>query len=171
MRAPRGRPGAAWCRVPGADTFDATVNVSGRSRTSGSFVDEVEGVLATSGFPAEPLKLKLTTSTVLHDPAVARQRLDALKALGVRLPIGDFGTGYSARSYLRQFSINIPTIDRSFVDPILHGRLPAGPDQPRTLALDSRTVRTVRGVDHAGHERVREGTPGDERRGEPSLPD
>ncbi|WP_081742915.1 EAL domain-containing protein [Candidatus Sodalis pierantonius] len=48
-------------------------------------------------------------------PAVTRNVLASLRALGVIIAIDDFGTGYSGLSYLGSMHINLLKIDRSFV--------------------------------------------------------
>ncbi|MDF1502467.1 EAL domain-containing protein [Roseisolibacter sp. H3M3-2] len=143
------RQGAAWAAL-GGPAFSVTVNVSGRQLQQAGFVAEVEHALAAARFPAERLVLELTESTVIQQPEVARQRLEALKALGVRLAIDDFGTGYSALSYLRQFPIDVLKIDKSFIDAIASG------GQPEALAAaivalgDALSLRTVaEGVESA----------------------
>jgi EAL domain-containing protein (putative c-di-GMP-specific phosphodiesterase class I) len=69
------------------------------------------------------------------------ERLQQLKALGVRLAIDDFGTGYSSLSYLQRFPIDILKIAKPFVDLLANG----GPeasfartiiDLARTLGLE-----------------------------------
>ncbi|MCK7593898.1 sensor domain-containing protein [Pseudomarimonas salicorniae] len=91
------------------------VNVSARQFRVGNFVDEVAGVLARSGLPADALELELTESLLVEDPEAMVEKLKALKALGVHIALDDFGTGYSSLGYLARFPIDALKIDRSFV--------------------------------------------------------
>jgi diguanylate cyclase (GGDEF)-like protein/PAS domain S-box-containing protein len=92
------------------------VNVSGRQLTQPGLLEVVERVLDVTGFDSKCLTLEITESVLVHDPAVARTRLEALRDLGVRTAIDDFGKGYSSLAYLQRFPIDIADIGRGGPD-------------------------------------------------------
>ncbi len=98
-----------------------SVNASGRQLTEPGFVGEVAAALSASGLPPGCLTVEITESVFLGDQAVVRDRLAALKALGVRLAIDDFGTGYSSLSYLKRYPIDVLKVDLSFTADLLAG--------------------------------------------------
>ena len=136
------RQGEEWRRLR-ADCRDLTmsVNLSAMAFASDSLVAQVKNALRISGFPAEALRLEVTESVAIAEPARVRRVLKALRELGVRVSLDDFGTGYCSLSYLQQFPVDTLKIDRSFVARIGD---PDGPEEiirlliglARTLGLD-----------------------------------
>jgi EAL domain-containing protein (putative c-di-GMP-specific phosphodiesterase class I) len=59
--------------------------------------------------------LEITESAVMGDLATAVERLAALRALGVRVAMDDFGTGHSSLSYLRALPLDWIKVARPFV--------------------------------------------------------
>jgi diguanylate cyclase (GGDEF)-like protein len=102
-----------WARE-GLD-LKVAVNVSMRSLLDRNFPTEVSRRLRESGTRPERLKLEITESTLMADPATAMAVLDELTNLGIELAIDDFGTGYSSLAYLSQLHVSELKIDRSFV--------------------------------------------------------
>ena len=110
------RQAAVWQTQFGeSGPFSMSVNVSARQLERPGLVDEVARALAESGIPANSLILELTESALIHDADMAVDRLNRLKALGVRLAIDDFGTGYSSLAYLGSLPVDVVKIDRSFI--------------------------------------------------------
>lgn len=95
-----------------------SVNLSARQLQNRSLVDDVRAALAFSGITPDRLILEITESMLMLDPARAARSLTALKVMGIRLAIDDFGSGYSSLSHLQQFPVDILKIDKSFVDPL-----------------------------------------------------
>ena len=106
---------AEWQRLPGWSSLRLSVNVSARQLEHPSFAAVVARVADGTGLAPETLWLEITESVLLHDVDDARDRLDRLRALGVRIALDDFGTGYSSLTYLRRFPVDAVKLDRSFV--------------------------------------------------------
>ena len=110
----------SW-RDRGADpTLSVAVNMSAAQLVDADFPDTVASLLAEYDCPPDRICLEITERDALERIAGASGRtpsacLADLHALGVQLAIDDFGTGYSSLTHLREFSVDVLKIDRSFV--------------------------------------------------------
>jgi diguanylate cyclase (GGDEF)-like protein len=95
------------------------VNVSLCQLQRGDLAEVVREVLQETSLPAALLELELSErGTLRGDPEILEQ-LVALKQLGVRLSVDDFGTGHSAIAYLKRFPLDTLKIDRSYVNNVI----------------------------------------------------
>ena len=90
------------------------VNLSPAQFRHPDLVRMVADILARTGMPPERLELEITESALM-DVVETESKLHALKQLGVRLSIDDFGTGFSSLAYLKRFPIDKLKVDQSFV--------------------------------------------------------
>ncbi|WP_084635448.1 EAL domain-containing protein [Pseudoxanthomonas sp. J35] len=92
-----------------------SVNVSPRHFRSPDFADRLLGLLhAVDADPAR-LRVEITEVALLDDAPRTLRILNTLREHGVLALLDDFGTGFSALSYLHRFPISGLKIDRSFV--------------------------------------------------------
>jgi EAL domain-containing protein (putative c-di-GMP-specific phosphodiesterase class I) len=63
----------------------------------------------------ELLELELSESIVMHHPEQAIKVLAAIKQMGVRIAIDDFGIGYSSLAQIKRFPIDTLKVNRSFI--------------------------------------------------------
>lgn len=102
-------------------TFDGlklSVNVSTVQFRSPTLATKIDGILASSGFPADRLQLEITESFLLAHPERAKAIIEELRNRGIAIALDDFGIGFSSIGYLRQFSFDRVKLDRSLVDEI-----------------------------------------------------
>lgn len=124
-------------RFPAAELFVA-VNVSPRQLRGAAFAAEIEAALHESGLPPRQLHLELTETAVIGDEARIGHLLGALRTLGLKIWLDDFGTGFSGLNHLRRVPVDGVKIDRSFVADLLR--------DPDDLALTSAIISMAHSI-------------------------
>jgi diguanylate cyclase (GGDEF)-like protein len=109
---------AEWTRASGRPIW-VSVNISAAQLSEPGFLDHVQRVIDESGVDPTLLKLEVTESTIIGDPAHAAEILSGLRDLGIRLCMDDFGTGYSNLSYLQTLPFDFLKVDRAFVSSMI----------------------------------------------------
>jgi len=91
------------------------VNLSPLQVRDRGIVDLVRDVLAETGVAPARLILEITEGVLIDNPDEMIKRIEDLHALGVRMALDDFGSGYSNLGYLQRFPFDKLKIDKSFV--------------------------------------------------------
>ncbi|OIQ98667.1 phytochrome-like protein cph2 [mine drainage metagenome] len=65
--------------------------------------------------PGNSITVEITEGLLLKDSSKVKQQLLEFRNSGIEVSIDDFGTGFSALSYLKKFDIDYLKIDRSFI--------------------------------------------------------
>lgn len=99
----------------GLPEVPVALNLSAASVLDSGLPAAVEAQLRRNRLPPALLELEITESAAMHDLARARDIVDALRALDVRIALDDLGTGYSSLSHLRELRADRLKIDRSFI--------------------------------------------------------
>jgi diguanylate cyclase len=105
---------AAWSRQLGVPELCVGVNVAPQDLVGGTLAGRVADVLHRHGIGADRLVLEITETGLLTDLDAAREATGALRRLGVRLALDDFGVGYSSLAHLNLIPLQILKIDRQF---------------------------------------------------------
>ena len=125
------REAASWPKP-----LQIAVNLSPAQFMHGDLVGLVHSILLETGLAPGRLELEITEGVLIEDFDRGLALLRRLKALGVRVSMDDFGSGYSSLSYLQAFPFDKIKIDRDFV--LNLGR------NPQSAAI----VRAVIGLGH-----------------------
>ncbi len=102
--------------VDGHGPLAVFVNVGPLRLRDPGFAEEVRGALAASGLAPGRLTIEIVESARLDEVQDASERLAELRALGVRLALDDFGSGYASFGHLQKLAVDLLKIDRTFVD-------------------------------------------------------
>jgi len=109
----------AW--LADAVEIPVAINVSARDLTSAELPDLLAEAMRRHRVPSHLVSLEITESALMEDPQHAARILARVRELGVGVAVDDYGTGYSALSYLAQLSVDCLKIDRSLVNNLRQG--------------------------------------------------
>ena len=96
------------------------VNLSPLQVRDASIVALVRSALTESGVAPSCLMLEITEGVLIDNPEEMLRRIEDLHALGVRIALDDFGSGYSNLGYLQRFPLDKLKIDKGFVAALGH---------------------------------------------------
>lgn len=93
-----------------------SVNVSVKHLMKNTFIEDIKNILKAHNIAPERVEIEITESIMIDSAEKALQRINEIKAMGMKVAIDDFGTGYSSLSYLNNFPSDLLKIDKAFID-------------------------------------------------------
>jgi len=106
--------GAKWNRQFGIGLRIA-VNASTIQFRNHLLFEAIKEQIDTHGWNPDLLEVEITEGLLLDDSPEVNTYISEISNCGVRLSVDDFGTGFSALSYLKNYPVNTVKIDRSFI--------------------------------------------------------
>lgn len=100
--------------IPERD-FTLSVNISSKELMDTRFADELKRLIEKYHVDASNLCLEITETFFVDVNTMCFESIQALKQLGIRLSLDDFGTGHASLQHLLNMPVNELKIDRSFV--------------------------------------------------------
>lgn len=113
-------------RAKGVELAPVSLNFSRVSLAHGDVFGRLGEVLERTGTPGSLLELEVTESVLLDSLQPLHARIAALRGLGVRIAVDDFGTGSSNLDALANFHFDRLKVDRQFVHGVAGDRKKAG---------------------------------------------
>ncbi|MCZ2496471.1 EAL domain-containing protein [Xylophilus sp. Kf1] len=100
--------------------FHISINLSAADLSSKSTIQLLSGFLSLTGIPAACLWVEITETGVL-DATTGAEAVRLFKAMGLKVAVDDFGTGYASLSMLGDLKVDIMKIDKKFISTIITG--------------------------------------------------
>jgi diguanylate cyclase (GGDEF)-like protein/PAS domain S-box-containing protein len=99
------------------------INLSGQSLSQDDFLDYVIGQIKLHEVDTQRLCFEITETAVITNLDKARQFMQALRNIGCRFSLDDFGSGLSSFAYLKNLEVDFLKIDGMFVKGIVHNKI------------------------------------------------
>jgi diguanylate cyclase (GGDEF)-like protein len=95
--------------------INLALNVSATTATDPQWMAALEGFTGKDRAVTERLTIEITETTAISDVKATIKFVAALKALGCRVALDDFGAGYTSFRSLRELGVDMVKIDGSFI--------------------------------------------------------
>lgn len=105
---------AAWRNAHGR-VMQIAINLSAVQLKRPGLPDGILAELRRHDLPGSALMVEITETSVVTDPILASESLQALRSQGVHAAIDDFGKGFSSLIQLKRLPIDALKIDGSFI--------------------------------------------------------
>lgn len=96
------------------DGLFLAVNISPNQLLHRAFTDDIDHILATTGFDPSRLEVEITENVFMSLPERVRSVVRQLRSRGISVALDDFGTGFSGLSYLKDFELDRIKVDAAF---------------------------------------------------------
>lgn len=106
--------GAHWNQRFGI-SLRIAVNASSIQFRNNLLFDTIKEQIEIHGWNPDLLEVEITEGLLLDDSPEVNTYINEISMHGVRLSVDDFGTGFSALSYLKNYPVSTVKIDRSFI--------------------------------------------------------
>lgn len=123
------------------------VNLSPRQLQSGRFLQILTETLEESRLAPERLAIEVTETLLLDSTEKTLQQLRAVRDLGVKLILDDFGSGYSSLTYLHKIDVDGIKIDAAFTSKLPDRKVAAIYRMIARLASDLNIYVVAEGVE------------------------
>ncbi|HTK34393.1 MAG TPA: EAL domain-containing protein [Caulobacteraceae bacterium] len=97
------------------DGLQVGFNASALEFTDAGIVTRIRKVIERSGFDPRRLEVEITETAILENEDQVRENMNALREMGMKVALDDFGAGYSSLGHLRRYAFDKLKIDREFV--------------------------------------------------------
>lgn len=97
-----------------------SINLSGHTLCHPELITRIRAAIVQHALDPSSLTFEITETAAICDMRAAQRAIHALKEIGCKFSLDDFGTGFGSFSHLKQLPVDFIKIDGMFIQSITH---------------------------------------------------